>query len=327
MYNINIRTMKKTFSLLLGLLVVCSSLFVSCGESDNEQDSSVCQITVVSEGNGKVAITNNIGSTVNVLKGNVIEVVATPDEACDFLGWFIDGNDTPVSTDAVYTFTVGKSMVLVAKFGFPFVVSGSIAGHDYVDLGLPSGMKWATYNIGATKLDEEGERYAWGETEAGGSYSWGPYKWGNGQSKLEKQSMTKYNSTDGKSVLDLDDDAAYANWGGSWRMPTVDEMNELIENCTFQGITYNGCWGLKVRGPNGNCMFLPSAGYSGSTPGMAQLRGYTCYWTSTLSSDKYSAYRFDLYMNPKNEFYTIDAIDGNDVSHRRYGYSVRAVSE
>jgi hypothetical protein len=188
-------------------------------------------------------------------------------------------------------------------------------------------LKWATYNIGATKLDENGNKYAWGETEAGGSSSWSSYKWGNGQSNLNKQSMTKYNGTDAKSLLESDDDAAYVNWGSSWRMPTVDEMNELIENCTFQGISYNGCWGLKVRGPNGNCMFLPAAGYSGSTPGMAQLRGYTYYWTSTLGQDEFKALNFSLYMNPGNAFYTIGVIDSNGGAHRRYGYSVRAVSE
>lgn len=318
--------MKRHFLLLLGVLLSVTSVFVSCG-NDDEPESSVCEIVVESDGNGVVAITNNTGTAVTILKGNSLEVVATPNEGYEFVGWFVGGNATPVSTDAAYTFVVSKSVVLVAKFSFPFVVSGSIAGYDYVDLGLPSGLKWATYNIGATKLDENGNKYAWGETEAGGSSSWSSYKWGNGQSNLNKQSMTKYNGTDAKSLLESDDDAAYVNWGSSWRMPTVDEMNELIENCTFQGISYNGCWGLKVRGPNGNCMFLPAAGYSGSTPGMAQLRGYTYYWTSTLGQDEFKALNFSLYMNPGNAFYTIGVIDSNGGSHRRYGYSVRAVSE
>lgn len=92
--------MKKCISTLLGLLVIFSSLFVSCDE--NELDPNICKITVKSEGNGNVSISDYIGTSVNVLIGNRVEVVATPDEGWAFIGWYVSGTESPVSTDAVF---------------------------------------------------------------------------------------------------------------------------------------------------------------------------------------------------------------------------------
>ena len=114
--------------------------------------------------------------------------------------------------------------------------SGTQDGHDYVDLGLPSGTLWATCNVGATKPEDSGNLYAWGETTTKVYYDWSTYKYANGDYKK----LTKYchdyhfgnnGFTDSKTTLDLSDDAAYVNWGGKWRMPTYDQQKELMSQC------------------------------------------------------------------------------------------------
>ena len=107
--------MKKHVSILLGLMVIFSSLFTSCNNED-ELDPNICKITVNSEGNGTVSITDYIGTSVNVLIGNQVEVVATPDDGWAFTGWYSNGTETPISTDAAFTFTTSESVTLTARF-------------------------------------------------------------------------------------------------------------------------------------------------------------------------------------------------------------------
>ena len=147
------------------------------------------------------------------------------------------------------------------------------SSHAYVDLGLPSGLKWATCNLGATTPEGYGDYYAYGETDTyyssqspltwksgkSGGYWWTSYSWCTGASSYDP-TMTKYNASDNKTVLDLTDDAARATWGGSWRTPTAAEWNELLNNCTWTRTTRNGVSGRLVTGTNGNSIFLPAAG-------------------------------------------------------------------
>ena len=126
--------------------------------------------------------------------------------------------------------------------------------HEYVDLGLS--VKWATYNVGATAAEENGNYYAWGETEPKDYYDWSRYKWCDGT----KSVMTKYNKEDGLTTLLPEDDAAHVNWGGEWRMPTKDELTELRERCVWELTTLNGVKVCKVTGPNSNSIFLPLGG-------------------------------------------------------------------
>ncbi|MBO7112331.1 MAG: hypothetical protein J6V75_00065, partial [Bacteroidaceae bacterium] len=121
--------------------------------------------------------------------------------------------------------------------------------YAYVDLGLS--VKWATCNVGASKPEEYGDYYAWGETEPKTTYDWSTYKWCKGSSAT----MTKYcnNSsygnngfTDTKTTLDPEDDVAHVKWGGNWRMPTISEFEDLINNCTWTWTTQNGVNGYKV---------------------------------------------------------------------------------
>ena len=311
--------MKRYFSLLLGLVVAFSALLVSCDGNENEMDSPICEIVVESDGNGKVAVTNHTGLSVTILKGNSLEVVATPDDGYEFLGWFVGDDANPVSKDATYTFVVSRSVVLVAKFAYPFVSSGSVDGHEYVDLGLPSGLKWATCNVGATEINDKGVHYAWGETEEKTNFTrWENYRLCNGTDEY----MTRYNGHDDKKILDLGDDVAHSKWGGDWRMPTKAEMQELCDNCTFESVKVNGMLGLKVKGPNGRCIFLPAASYKGSTGNV--LLGWMCYWSSTVSPDDYAyACSLEMFIGSPGQSYAANV----KTAMRRLGYSIRPVAE
>ena len=113
--------------------------------------------------------------------------------------------------------------------------SGTEDGHDYVDLGLTSGTLWATANVGAKTPQDYGNYYAWGETSTKETYNWRTYKYGSAGYQLVKYcnctSMGKDGFTDSKTTLDLSDDAAAANWGGKWRMPTLEQRDELRNEC------------------------------------------------------------------------------------------------
>ena len=184
-------------------------------------------------------------------------------------------------------------------------------GHEYVDLGLPSGLKWAACNIGASKPEEYGDYFAWAETKTKKEYT----------EENSKSYLKDRNDISGSSRYD----AARANWGGSWRMPTKGEMEELCKNCTWEWTKRNGIDGYNVKGHNGNSIFLPVAGNRyGSSRNDAGLRG--TYWTSTPVhcdvyepeyGNGYAAYRLRL---SSSEHYVY--------GHYRYvGRSVRPVIE
>lgn len=159
-----------------------------------------------------------------------------------------------------------------------------IDGHEYVDLGLPSGLKWATCNVGASSPEDYGVYYAWGETEGKRRYDWSTYTWCSGS-----ETMTKYctNSSFGKidnnKVLLPKDDVAHVKWGGNWRMPTYDEQRELLDNCTWTWTTLNGIAGCRITGPNGNSIFLPAAGFRNDT-GIESKGELGYYWSSSLGT-------------------------------------------
>lgn len=168
-----------------------------------------------------------------------------------------------------------------------------------VDLGLS--VKWATCNVGATTPEEYGDYFAWGETTTRETYT-------------EETYNVSMNDISGNAQYD----AATANWGGDWRMPTYDELNELINSCTWTWTTQNGINGYNVEGPNGNSIFLPAAGHRlGSSLYCAGIHGI--YWSSTPYENDggYGAYYFGF---------------ENDSHHmaragRYYGQSVRPVLE
>lgn len=187
-------------------------------------------------------------------------------------------------------------------------------GHEYVDLGLPSGTLWATCNVGATKPEEYGDYFAWGEVQPKEEYSWETYKWCNGS----YNKLTKYcNDIRGNIiVLDPEDDVAHVNWGGDWRMPTNGEQYELYKNCIWIWINQNGVEGHKVTSKiNGNSIFLPAAGYRNYSD-LNDAGSYGCYWDSSLYSGN-SYYAYELYFDSSK----VGWIGYN----RYYGRSVRPV--
>ena len=196
----------------------------------------------------------------------------------------------------------------------------SVNGHYYVDLGLPSGTLWAYTNVGASSPEEYGDYFAWGETTTKSTYNWSTYKWCNGSNTT----MTKYNTSssygtvDNKTELDLEDDAAYVNWGNQWRMPSQEQFKELINSdyTTTEWTTVNGvCGRLITSKSNGNSIFLPAAGcrddsslyYAGSSGN---------YWSRTLGTG-YPYYAWGL-------FFSSDYVR-TSYYYRYYGHSVRPV--
>ena len=157
-------------------------------------------------------------------------------------------------------------------------------GHEYVDLGLS--VKWATCNVGASKPEEYGDYFAWGETEPKEVYDWSTYKWCNGSSTSLTKYCTNssYGTVDNKTVLESADDAAAVNWGGSWRMPTNAELTELREQCTWTWTTQNGVNGYKVTSKsNGNSIFLPAADCHDDSP-LNNAGSLGSYWSSSLAT-------------------------------------------
>lgn len=195
---------------------------------------------------------------------------------------------------------------------------GSSGGsEEVVDLGLPSGLKWRSMNVGASKPEEYGNYYAWAETSPKSSYSSSNYKYpatnyGDGITIYAKYDTTP--GGDGKTVLEAADDAATANLGNGWRTPTFKEFKELRENCTWTWKTQNGVNGMLVTGPNGKSIFLPAGGwYTNST--LTGKTTYGSYWTA--SGDGGTAHVVDVTNNDKT----------TGIVSRSEGRSVRPVKD
>ena len=162
--------------------------------------------------------------------------------------------------------------------------------HPYIDLGLPSGLLWATCNVGADNPEDYGDYFAWGETQPKDDYSWSTYQYSNGSfgnalTKYCTNSSYGYNGfTDNLTNLLPEDDAATANWGGDWRMPTKEEWQELRNNTTVIWTAQNGVYGRLFTAANGNSIFLPAAGFH--TDDLHYYAGsFGDYWSSSLNTD------------------------------------------
>ncbi len=184
--------------------------------------------------------------------------------------------------------------------------------HDYVDLGLPSGLLWATCNVGANSPGEYGDYFAWGETTPKDVYNWSTYKYCNGS----ESTITKYTgSDDGLTTLLPEDDAATANWGGNWRMPTEEEWMELVYNTTVTWELQNGLAGRRFTATNGNSIFFPIAGYRLDDE-FYDVDEIGEYWSSTVD---------DFLPSTAWRFYIISYIGGTSSTYRQCGFSVRPV--
>ena len=254
----------KHLKFLAAVCCMAAMTFVSCkkDKTDEPTDPKTCTLTVLSSNEAMGTVTGG-GS---YEEGTEVTLTATPtSERYAFVKWSDENTDNP------RTLTVTGNLELTAIF-------------DYVAVDLGLSVKWATCNVGATSPEEYGNYYAWGETTTKATYSWDTYT----LTTDGGSTFTKYNTTDGKTVLELADDAARANWGGAWRMPTDAEWTELRDNCTWTWTDdYNGK-GVKgeivTSNNNGNSIFLPAAGYrSNDDLNRAGSNGY--YWSSSLNSD------------------------------------------
>ena len=178
-----------------------------------------------------------------------------------------------------------------------------------VDLGLS--VMWASCNIGATQPEEFGECYAWGETEEKESYTHRTYEFYDG---------TGYFKNIGSNISGTQYDVARAKLGGTWRMPTADELQELCDKCTWRWTSHNGVFGYLVTGPSGNSIFLPPTGYKYDTEYYEKgLRGG--YWSTTIrdNTNEASGLSFPGAFSQKGYYLTNFG--------RHYGHFVRAVKD
>ncbi len=212
-----------------------------------------------------------------------------------------------------------------------------VDGHEAIDLGLPSGTLWATCNVGAERPEEYGDYFAWGETETKSYYWWSTYKWCTYDSVANEAHITKYyvefehpyhwasGDVDAKTCLDKEDDAAYVQWGKKWRMPTSEELEELLTysvvvDAIVQDKNGLDVRGLNVTGPSGKSIFLPAAGYKHGDYSDTHAGEEGAYWTSTLDEAATLGQQLWYWWNHKDT-----RILGE--SYRWGGYSIRPVTD
>ena len=234
------------------------------------------------------------------------------DEHNDFT-WVINGNTINVTTDKhQFTFTIDNLTATECAFHGNYIefdghdITGVINFHmikmngdnpddpdpddpNWVDLGLPSGLLWATCNVGATSPEDYGDYFAWGETQTKTAYNWENYRYGHGSHQLTKYcDDPDYGAdgyTDNLTTLEPGDDAATANIGNGARTPTKTEWEEMVNNTTRERTSLNGVDGWKFTAPNGNSIFLPGAGEMSSTGTLLDAGPCGHYWSSTLGTD------------------------------------------
>lgn len=191
----------------------------------------------------------------------------------------------------------------------------NVQGHEYVDLGLPSGLLWATCNVGATAPEQYGDYLAWGEISNKSHYSWQSYQLGSGMDC----DINKYMSTGTDYVLPIEDDVASQRWGEDWYVPSWEQYCELQIRCTWRRRYLNGVFGVEGTGPNGNTIFFPFAGAM-NYGNLEHEASYGTYWTSYINPTQ--NYRAGVFFVAS----TNDYAEMWDNSGLRYiGNSVRAV--
>lgn len=240
-----------------------------------------------------------------------INVVYTPSKA----------NSTSEDRISIISNSSDEYQIVSLSGTCPAIATGTVA--PAVDLGLS--VKWAAWNIGASAENQIGQYFSWGETETKSLFDWTTYKWGNGgEGALTKYCYsTAYGNVDNKYTLDIEDDAATANWGNEWRMPTVSEMQELQEQCTWEFTTQEGTEGFKVtsniKGYTDKFIFLPLSGWYDGREVMYLNVGY--FLSNSLGFDSNGAWGmiFGIFANETSIW------RGN--CPRCYGCPVRAVTE
>lgn len=308
---------------------------ITCAATDGSGVTGTCRVTV-----SNLVTSITLSSTSFILmkgKSTTLTAEVSPSDATNQKLTWSSGNTSvaTVSTSGVVTaIDYGASLITCEATDGSGVkatciitvknLNGSESGHTWVDLGLS--VKWATMNIGASSSTSYGSYFAWGEVETKNNYDWSTYKWYiNPTGKISKYNTAHQYSgpvPDGKSTLESEDDAANAKWGGKWRMPTWQELNELRLYCTWTWTTQNSSTGYLVTAPSGASIFLPAAGYREETS-IINRGNLGCYWSSSLASptidamDAWLLY-FDSSKVSVEDYYSSD---------RCLGRTIRAVCE
>ncbi len=317
--------------LVLG--VSAGTATITCKAADGSGAYAKCEVRILDKPVTKITMSLKM-DTLFVGNTKTYKATVSPSTAEDKTLVWTSSDPTVATISSAGKVTVlspGETTISVVPNGgvnliasCTITVPPSVDGHEYVDLGLPSGTCWAKCNIGAETPEGAGNYYAWGETKAYGEedtsnsrnysyqgsykktyYSWSTYKWCSSSSNMTKYCISSsYGTVDNKTTLELSDDAAYINWGKSWRMPTADELKELYYHCywvrttNYEGTGKAGYYVYKQKhvldtgtshgssytySSSDAHIFVPSTGYrynsyfnSGS--------GYFYYWSSTLSS-------------------------------------------
>ena len=253
-------------------------------------DDSEIQGLIISETKYELGIGNKLALTVQGdLDGHAISLSGTAvwSSSDDSVATVVDG--------VVKAVGAGVATITASYNGQEVYCSITVFDQydvetEYVDLGLS--VNWATFNLGANKPEMKGDYFAWGETSPKSVYTQDTYK-------FNSDSLRKYGD-DGKYILDSEDDAAQVLWGGSWRMPTADEFQELIDNCSWTLTELDGVNGYlvtsKITGYTDKSIFLP---ITGSIRGNTEYNDEGYYWTSSMNPDDESNVANYLYLDNK----------------------------
>lgn len=256
--------------------------------SPNGRKAAFCEVSV------KVAVEsvvlNKTSLALNKGQSESLQAIITPEDASEQGVSWISSNPivATVEEGLVTACSLGTALITVKTNDGEktascevFVLDGNplYSQPEMIDMGLPSGLLWASFNLGAQAPEEYGYYFAWGETEPKDYYEWDNYKWGT------EKNITKYCDNDGLVSLLLEDDAAHVNLSGEWRLPTMEECQELMDpvNCSMEFTSINGKYvyvftSKKTR----NTLVIPKAGAMGIKLGDAGISGTAGCWTSTL---------------------------------------------
>ena len=276
-------------------------------------------------GTRKGTVQNNNGGTVvdNVQRGDVNnDGKVDISDAMSIFSWLLEHKPSVFVQSAAdfnqdNAITVSDGVAIIASIlDTPQSFLSCPDNHHphMIDLGLPSGTKWACCNVGANKPEEYGGYYAWGETEEKDNYDWKTYIHCDGSESTCHDL--------GSDISGTQYDVAHVKWGGSWVMPSSDQVKELFDNCSSEWVTQNGVNGRKFTSKNnGSTVFLPAAGYRPNA-GFYHAGSIGYYWLSTQRSYR-SYYAYDLYFSSGRAYWSYDGYS----YYRNYGHTVRPVSK
>lgn len=274
-----------TWALLVGMTAA------SCSNGSGEEPTITYALTVSATEGGTAT-----SAKTTYMAEEEVNVTATVNDGYLFAGWY-EAN-VMVSAEAAYTFVMPmKAVALQARFEeYDFPIA------EAIDLGLS--VRWASWNVGASVPEEYGGLYGWADPTG---------------EKMTTEFNDYPSETPPANISGTEYDIAHVQWGDNWRLPTQAEVQELVENCTWEWTEANGINGRRATGPNGNSVFFPAAASRTGEDMSNQVGQRGCYWTSTLyPEDTRFAYYFYFYSGNQYSTYR---------TRRYFGYSVRPVTE